>query len=220
MDIYVAKKKLTTSPFYFSIFQISIYYMMSGGESDFPFSMMRTVTRFNNSANNMKYDLNKKNVFISAISIFILVSSLAIPNALAYSCSTTSSKWTDSSLCGHGTMVAIIVTSHDPMLENKLAAYNAQFGLPACTLQNGCLEIPTPYGISNSNPSSNSDISHFVEQAHQAAPGAKILVVEAKSISWDDKMDAVNYVKMLPEVAKVSSASYSKVVMILGLALK
>lgn len=181
---------------------------------------MRTVTRFNKSTSHMEYVLNKKNIITSATFILMLVSSLAIPHVLAYSCSSTSSTWTDSSLCGHGTMVAIIVTSHDPTLENKLAAYNAQFGLPPCTVANGCLEIATPYGISDSNPSSNSDMVPFVEQSHQVAPGAKILVVEAKSISWQDKMDAVNYAKTLPEVAKVSSTSYSKVVMIIGLILK
>lgn len=153
------------------------------------------------------------------IFLFILSSSLTIPNVLAASsCSSTSG--TDSSLCGRGTMIAIIVTTHDPALENKLAAYDAQFGLPPCTVENGCLEITTPYGMSTSNPSSNSDMSHFVEQVHQATPGAKILVVEAKSISWQDKYDAANYVKTLPEVEKVSSVSYSIVVMIIGLVLK
>ena len=153
--------------------------------------------------------------------LFVMSSSLIIPAVFAAStCSNTSSNWTDPSLCGHGTMIAIIVTSHDPTLESKLAAYGAQFGLPACTLENRCLEIATPYGISNLNPSLNSDMLHFVTQVHQVAPGAKILVVEAKSIGWDDKMDATNYAKTLPEVEKVSSISYSKVVMILSLILQ
>jgi hypothetical protein len=117
-------------------------------------------------------------------------------------------------------MIAIIITSHDPTLANKLAAYSTQSGLPVCAVENGCLEIASPYGVSNSNPSSNSDMSAFVWQAHQTSPGAKILVIEAKSISWQDKYDAANYAKTLPEVAKVSSVSYSKVVMILGLVLQ
>ena len=117
-------------------------------------------------------------------------------------------------------MIAIIVTSHDPNLENKLAAYSAQNGLPVCTVENGCLEIAKPYGESNFNPSLNSEVSPFIEQAHQAMPGAKILVVEAKSISWQDKMDAANYAKTLPEVKNVYSVSYSIVVMIIGLILK
>ena len=152
--------------------------------------------------------------------LFILSSPLIISNVLAASSCSTTSNWTDSSLCGRGTMIAIIVTSHDPALENKLAVYDAQFGLPVCTKENGCLEIATPYGISNSNPSSNSDMSPFVEQVHQATPGAKILVVEAKSISLQDKWDAADYAKTLPEVEKVSSVSYSIVVMIIGLVLK
>lgn len=117
-------------------------------------------------------------------------------------------------------MIAIIVTSHDPTLENDLAAYDAQSGLPACTVANNCLEIVTPFGLSNSNPPSTSDVSLYVAQAHQAAPGAKILVVEAKSTSWQDKYNAASYAENLPEVAKVSSVSYSKVVMELGLVLK
>ena len=165
--------------------------------------------------------LNKKTIFVGLIFFFTVSSShLTNPVVFAASCTTTSSNWADSSLCGHGAMTTIIVTSHDTALESKLAEYNTQFGLPACTVENGCLKIATPYGISNSNPSSNLDLSPFVEQAHQTAPGAKILVVEAKSISWDDKDDAASYAKTLPEVVKVTSISYSKVVMIIGLVLK
>ena len=181
---------------------------------------MRTVVRFNKNALHIKHGLNRKNIFIGIMLILLIASSLETSNQLAYSCSNTSSKWTDSSLCGHGTMIAVIVTAHDPSLENRLAAYDAQTGLPACTVGNGCLAIATPYGVSNFNPSSNADVFPFVVQAHQAAPGAKILVVEAKSISWDDKMDAAYYAKTLPEVGKVTSTTYSKVVMIIGLILK
>ncbi len=117
-------------------------------------------------------------------------------------------------------MIAIIVTSHDPSLENDLEAYYSQSNLPACTMTNGCLELALPFGISNSNLSSSSDVSLYVEQAHQANPHAKILVVEAKSISWQDKWDAVYYAEKRPEVEKVSSSSYSKVVMEIGLVLK
>ena len=117
-------------------------------------------------------------------------------------------------------MIAIIVTSDDPTLENDLAVYDTQHGLSACTVTNGCLEIATPFGTSNSNPSSTSDVSFYVEQAHQADPSAKILVVEAKSIGWQDKYDAAYYAENLPEVAKVSSVSYSKVAIEFGLVLK
>ena len=117
-------------------------------------------------------------------------------------------------------MIAIIVTTDDPTLGNDLAAYDTQHGLPPCTVTNGCLEIATPFGISNSNPSSTSDVSLYVEQAHQADPGAKILVVEAKSSSWYDKYNAAYYAESLPQVAAVSSASDSKVIMEISLVLK
>lgn len=136
-------------------------------------------------------------------------------------CSKTSnSDWTDTSLCGHGSMIAIIVTADDHTLESDLVSHDIKLGLPDCTVANGCLEIAIPFGVSNPNPASSSDLSFYVEQAHVLNPGAKILVVEAKSISWQDKWDAVYYVKSLPEVKKVSSVSYSKILMELGLILK
>ncbi|MDE1767256.1 MAG: hypothetical protein KGI27_13445 [Thaumarchaeota archaeon] len=147
--------------------------------------------------------MDKKDISISVI--VLLTSSLTIPSVFATS---------------GGSMIAIIVTSHDPTLENDLAVYDTQHGLPACIVTNGCLEIATPFGTSNSNPSSTSDVSFYVEQAHQADPGAKILVVEAKSTSWQDKYDAAYYAENLPAVAKVSSVSYSKVAIELGLVLK
>lgn len=117
-------------------------------------------------------------------------------------------------------MIAVIVTAHDANLESKLAAYDASNGLPACTVENGCLEIAIPFGVSNPNPSSKVDMAPFVAQVHQSSPGSKILVVEAKSTGWQDKYDAANYAGTLPDVAKVTSVSYSKVVMIIGLVLK
>ncbi|MDE1829691.1 MAG: hypothetical protein KGI25_05155 [Thaumarchaeota archaeon] len=69
--------------------------------------------------------MNKEHVFLGLGVFFILLSSLIIPNALATgSCSYSSSDWTDQSLCGHGPMTAIIVTTHDNNLESKLAAYD------------------------------------------------------------------------------------------------
>ncbi len=162
----------------------------------------------------------KTQTILIGVAFLFLAAYFTISNVFASSCSETSTTWTDSSLCGHGTMIAVIVTSHDPALEDKLAAYSAQSGLPDCTVENGCLEFATPYGTSNFNPASNAEMAPFVEQAHNTAPGAKILVVEAKSISWQDKWDAANYATTLPEVKRVSSVSYSIVVMIIGLILK
>lgn len=117
-------------------------------------------------------------------------------------------------------MTAIIVTTHDDDLESKLGAYDLKNHLPACTTVNGCIQILTPFGTSDSNPASYSDMSLFVEQVHRYSPGSKILVVEAKSTSWQDKYDAAHYAETRPDVAKVSSISYSKVIMIVGMVLK
>ena len=186
-----------------------------------PFPKERIAARFNTDLTNYTASLRGVHIILGMTVLVMLPSYLMIPNVLAAGpCSSTSSDWTDPSLCGHGSMIAIIVTTHDSNLETKLAAFDAQNGLPSCTVQNGCLEIATPYGPSNPNPASNSDMSPFVAAAHKSSPGAKILVVEAKSTSWQDKYDAANYAITQPDVVKVSSVSYSKVVMIIGLVLK
>ena len=153
----------------------------------------------------------------------LLLISVIIPGASAtrsQSCSKTSSNWTDKDLCGHGGMIAIIVTSHASTIEKDLASFDTKFGLPACTISNACLEYATPFGVSNTNSPSGLDVSFYVEQAHATAPGAKILVVDAKSISWQDKYDADYYVRTRPEVQHVFSVSWSKVIIILGMTLK
>ena len=60
-----------------------------------------------------------------------------------------------------------------PNLERDLDLYNSNFGFPACTIANGCLEIVKPYGIPHIPVS--LDVSPYVEQAHETASGAKIL---------------------------------------------
>ncbi len=77
-----------------------------------------------------------------------------------------------------------------------------------------------PFGTSSSNPSSISDVSLYVKQAHMTNPTAKILVVGAKSTSWQDLWNAAYYAENLPEIEKVTSVSYSKVLMEIGLVLK
>lgn len=145
----------------------------------------------------------KEYIFIGIV-VLILSSSLTIPVFAA----------------GPSSMIALIVTSDDPTLESDLAIYDSQNGLTACTIADGCLEVDMPFGTSNSNPSSSSDVLPYVEQAHQANPAAKILVVEAKSISWQDKWNAEQYAEDKPNVEKVSSVSDSIVVMEIGLVLK
>ena len=131
---------------------------------------------------------------------------------------TTSSGWTDGNLCGHGGMIAVIVPTHDPNLEWDLDLYNSNFGLPACTIANGCLEVVKPYGIPHTPVS--LDVSSYAEQAHETAPGAKILVVEAKSIRWQDMWNAEHWTQSLPEAEKTVSASWSKIAIELELVLK
>ena len=164
-----------------------------------------------------------KGVSTAILSIGVLFVSVIMLGAPAFGagdpCSKTlSSGLADETLCGHGNMIAIIVPSDDPNLENELDSYDASSGLAACTTTNGCLEVARPYG--SPNASTSFDVSSYVEQAHETAPGAKILVVEAKSNSWQDMYDASYWVQTLPEVEKTVSVSWSKIVIELGLVLK
>jgi hypothetical protein len=70
-------------------------------------------------------------------------------------------------------------------LEDSLAAYNQQFGLPACTIANGCLKIvnqtgqaaPLPHPVASFNWDNEFDID--VQTAHMICQTCKIIVVES-----------------------------------------
>jgi len=108
------------------------------------------------------------------------------------SCSFTGT-WGDPNLCGYGQTIAIIDAYDDPNIEKDLAVFSNQFGLPACTSANGCFIKATPQGLPRSDQGWALEISLDVEWAHAIAPGAKILLVEAKSNKLSDLLAAVDY---------------------------
>lgn len=116
--------------------------------------------------------------------------------AKAYSLSQTSSS-------GAGTTIAIVDAYNDPNIKSDLAAFDAQYGLPAANLT-----VVNQYGSTNYLPQTSADwsleIALDVEWAHAAAPGAKILLVEANSASTSDLMTAVQTAANTPNVVVVS----------------
>jgi subtilase family serine protease len=97
------------------------------------------------------------------------------------SCSFTGATWPSASLCGNGQVIAIVDAFDDPNIESDLNTFNTQFGLPPCTVANGCFIKSMPQGKPVFNSGWALEISLDVEWAHAIAPGAKILLVEAKN---------------------------------------
>ncbi|WP_427169603.1 S53 family peptidase [Arthrobacter sp. 92] len=101
-----------------------------------------------------------------------------------------------SSTAGAGTTIAIVDAYNDPSIESDLNAFSTQFGLPSCTTANGCFTKVNQTGGTN-YPRTDAgwalEIALDVEWAHAVAPGAKILLVEAKSSSFTNLMAAEDY---------------------------
>ncbi|MGE5073379.1 MAG: peptidase S8/S53 subtilisin kexin sedolisin, partial [Anaerolineae bacterium] len=103
-----------------------------------------------------------------------------------------------SSTAGAGKTIAIVDAYDDPTAESDLAVFSSQFGLPACTTDTGCFKKVNQSG-GTSYPRKDSgwalEISLDVQWAHAIAPGAKILLVEAKSNSFTNLLAAEDYAR-------------------------
>ncbi|MDX3095067.1 carboxypeptidase regulatory-like domain-containing protein [Streptomyces sp. ME19-03-3] len=96
---------------------------------------------------------------------------------------------------GAGTTVAVVAAFDNPFAEQDLAAYRAQYGLPACTSDDGCFRKVdqrggTDYPLPNDEWA--GEISLDLDMVSAVAPKARILLVEADSNSTDDLGAAVN----------------------------
>lgn len=103
---------------------------------------------------------------------------------------------------GHGT-VAIIGAYDDAVIEKDLNVFSSQFGLPECTTKNGCFKKHN-LGAIKSDSGWNLETSLDVEWAHAIAPQAKILLVEAKTPSGQNLLDAIDYAVKQNDVIAVS----------------
>ncbi|MDE1827245.1 MAG: fibronectin type III domain-containing protein [Thaumarchaeota archaeon] len=109
-----------------------------------------------------------------------------------------------SNSCGSGQTVAIVDAYDDPNIESDLATFDSQFGLPSCTTANGCFTKATPQGLPRGNTGWALEESLDVEWAHAIAPGAKIILVEAKNSYLSSLLSAVDYAASQPNVHQVS----------------
>jgi len=103
---------------------------------------------------------------------------------------------------GTGTTIAIVDAYDDPNIASDLNQFSLAFGLPAAQFtkvnQTGGSAMPA------ANAGWASEIALDCEWAHAIAPGASILLVEAKSNSMSDLIAAVNYARNVPGVVAVS----------------
>jgi N-acetylneuraminic acid mutarotase len=90
---------------------------------------------------------------------------------------------------GAGQTIAIVDAYDDPNAEADLAIYRQQYGLPACTTDNGCFQKVDQRG-GGDYPQADSqwsgEISLDLDMVSAAAPGAHVLLVEADTPDPDN----------------------------------
>jgi subtilase family serine protease len=108
-----------------------------------------------------------------------------------------------------GRTVAIVDAYGYPNLERDLGVYRSQFGLPACTVSNGCLTIMNQNGGSRL-PRFNSgwadETALDVDAVSAACPDCKILVVQATTASITNLGTAVATAAKQPGVVAISNS--------------
>lgn len=106
-------------------------------------------------------------------------------------------------LDGTGQTIAIVDAYNDPNIAADLATFDSTFGLPAASLS-----VVSQTGSKTALPKADAgwagEIALDIEWAHAMAPGAKILLVEAKSDRLADLLTAVDYARKAPGVSTVS----------------
>jgi subtilase family serine protease len=104
-----------------------------------------------------------------------------------------------------GRTVAIVDAYNDPNAAADLAVYRTNFGLPACTVLNGCFQQVGQTGgaVPSNDPSWSQEISLDLDMVSAICPGCHILLVEANSASIADLGTAVN------EAAKLGASAIS-----------
>ena len=91
---------------------------------------------------------------------------------------------------GVGATIAIVDAFDDPNAEADLAAYRAEFSLPACTTANGCFSKVDQTGgtdyPSTTNPGWGSRPRSISTRCRRLCPNCHIVLVEANSDSISD----------------------------------
>ena len=109
-----------------------------------------------------------------------------------------------------GRTVAVVDAYNDPNAASDLATYRSQYGLPACTVANGCFGQVNQSGAAGPLPSDDAgwaeEESLDLDAISAACPTCHILLVEANSAGTADLAAAENAAAAAPGVAAVSNS--------------
>jgi len=105
---------------------------------------------------------------------------------------------------GGAGIIAIIDAFDYPTATNDFNVFSNQFGLPLEPGDGSVFQVVYPKGRPRSNCGWTQESALDIEWAHAMAPGAKIVLVLAKSNSFSDLFSAVNYAESLPGVVQIS----------------
>ena len=100
---------------------------------------------------------------------------------------------------GSGQTIAIVDAYDDPFIFSDLHHFDQTFGLPDPPSFVKAMQVGT-----RANAGWAGEIALDVEWAHAIAPGANLLLVEARSSSLSDLLSAVDYAASQPGVSVVS----------------
>jgi hypothetical protein len=97
---------------------------------------------------------------------------------------------------GAGQTVGIVDAYNDPNIDADLQTFDAEYGLPACSLGNGCLRVVNETGgaapPADDTTGWSLEESLDVEAVHSVCEGCKIILVEANSNANADLGGAEN----------------------------
>jgi len=117
-----------------------------------------------------------------------------------------------SNASGAGRTVAVVSAYASANLESDLGVYRAEFGLPACTVANGCLKIIAPNGNGHAADAGwAAETAIDVEMVSAICPLCNIEVVQAKSAKISDLANAVDQAAADQPVAISNSFSTTEV---------
>jgi len=108
---------------------------------------------------------------------------------------------------GAGITVAIVDAYYNSQTEADLGSFSTFFGLPACTIANGCLTIVSQTGgapTAGFNASWSEETDLDVQWVHAMAPNAKILLVTGDSNTFQDLGTAILYAQAHADVVSNS----------------
>jgi prepilin-type N-terminal cleavage/methylation domain-containing protein len=87
-------------------------------------------------------------------------------------------------------IIAIVDAYNDPTVADDLQTYSQAYGLPTCTVANGCFTVVNQSGQTSPLPQTDAnwalEESLDVQMAHAVCQTCKILLVEAQSNSFSD----------------------------------